>query len=257
MENTPPKIYPSSLRIVFTILGLIVIGFTFHIMSKLSQPSLYVSAIEIVKEGAQSADNIKKLSFLNFKNYLYLHGSIVSATLDSEEGKLFLTDSKPTLLPSTFVDKTGAVEVLAPNLPLAAEPIDAYLYKQSYHILGWRTGSSGFTLFAIGESQQSLLSLLENKSKGWKVTLFVYGFIMSILVFAIFWLLNMSLLSTPYLETVQLFIVNTVFLVLFYSVLFLSGYPLLSTLLQTLEILALSNIIFIPLFIFIQKKEAA
>lgn len=256
MTKTTPLSYPFSIRLILALLAFVFIGLTFKVMSALTQPSLYVNAIETIKAGPKKAGDIQNPSFLNFKNYLYVVGPVVSASQESNTQPLFSLHDAPALVPSTFTDSTGAVEVLSHKLPLTANPPDQYRFNQSLHLLGWRTKGAGFSLFAVAETKQALLGLLENHAKGWKTTLFVQGLFLALLVFTIFWLMNLSLLSTPYLQNVQLWIVNVVFLLLFYSVLALSGYPLFGTILQTLEILAISNIIFVPLSILISRKRA-
>lgn len=255
MSNDIPKVYPGIIRIFFAICAIILIFFTFSIMSKLTVPSTFVNALQIVKAGPKPAAHIQKLDFLNFKNYLYLVGSLTSVMSDQDKSFLFTPDQQPALPPTTFTDSTGSLEILASKMPLTAEPPGTYRYLEPYHLLGWRIGTTGFSLLAIGASENSLLSLLEQKADGWKSVLFINGLILCFLVSVIFWLLNMSLLSTPHLETVQLLIVNLVFLVLYYSVLLLSGYPLIATITITVKILFLGNLIFIPTLLVIQRLK--
>lgn len=255
MTTTVHPGYPGFVRLLLAGVGIVLIIVTFSIMSHLTIPGVYVKAMEIVKTGPQSANKIDRLSFFNFKNYLYLVGPINSAVSDQETGPLFINDDPSVFTPSTFMDKTGALEILLKKPLFTEGERTAYVYKQPYHLIGWRVGPTGYSLMAIAKSQEGLIDVLTANAKEWKKTLLVYGLILAVIVFSIFWLLNMALLSTPYLETIQLLIVNAVFLVLFYTVLLLAGYPLFSTVIQTLIILVLSNALFIPLSLLIKRND--
>lgn len=249
-----PHFYPNSVRVPLGILACILIILVFVVMRSLSYPSQFVSAYASVEKGPGVTTDLQKISPLDFNQHLYLVGPVVAAA--GQTGTpLFDPENIPVLGPSVFTDSAGAVEVLSHDLPLLADPAAAYVYNEPLHMLGWRTSSSGYTLFAVAKSRSALQELLLKKAGNWKFSVFLYGLILAVLVFSVFWLLNISLLSNVRLRPVQLFIVNLIFLVLYYSVMVLSAYPLLQTLPQILSILALSNLIFIPMALALKPRH--
>ncbi len=254
MTNQSPKPLPLLWRLGLALLGLFLITVTLHVMTQLSRPSLYVNALKVVNRGPQQVRGLQSPNYMNYKNLLYLNGPITSATQDNSIAAIFTRTDRPYIEPSLFNDATGAVEILLPKLPLASQPLDSFHYGTPYHLLGYRTGQSRFVLLAIAPTHEELKAMLQAKAKGWQNNLLFYGFILGLLVFVIFWLLNMSLLSTPYLEPVQVLIGNLVFLVLFYSILFLAGYPLLKTLWLSVVLLVGINVLVVPMAFLLRPK---
>lgn len=246
--------YPKTIRFPLGFLAFLLIIAVFIVMRSLSYPSQFVSAYMSIEKGPGKTSDLKNISPLDFNQHLYLIGPVISAAGQTGTA-LFQTDNLPVLQPSIFTDNAGAVEVLSHEMPLTAEPVSAYHYNDSLHILGWRTSSSGYTLFAVSKSREGLLELLLKKAGNWKYTIFSRGLVLALIVFSVFWLLNISLLSNVILRPVQLLIVNLIFLVLYYSVLVLSAYPLTTTLPQTLFILLLANLAFIPLSLAIRSRH--
>ncbi len=255
MPSVEIKLYPPTVRIILIVVALALIALTLRVMTSISKPSQYVNAYKIVSRGPQSCSVFKTLPVLDFRKHIYLAGPIISADPEKKNSPLFSDADRPLLAPAFFTDDSGAVEVLAPSLPLSAQPANHYTFDQPLHLLGWRISDSGLRLFVLAASQAELLGLLAQKNIGWKSSLFLQGFWLALLVFTIFWLFNMFLLSNPSLQPVQLLIVNLVFLVLFFSVIVLSGYPLASTLIPAGGIIAATNLIFIPLALLLGHRH--
>ncbi len=255
MSSVEIKSYPPAVRVILVTAALLLIALTLKIMVGLSKPSQYVNAFEVVNRGPQSCSAFKTLPVLDFRKHIYLAGPIVSADPEKKTAPLFSDTELPLLSPAFFTDASGAVEVLAPSLPLTAQPAQHYTFDQPLHMLGWRTSDNGLRLFVLAASQAELLGLLSQKTSGWKSALFLQGFWLALLVFTIFWLFNMFLLSNPSLQPVQLLIVNLVFLVLFFSVIGLSEYPLTSTLIPAAGIIAAANLLFIPLALLVSRRH--
>jgi len=245
-NSVTPRPYPAALRLLLASIAVAMIVGMFSLMTALSKPSQFVRAVQKVAQGPGQASDLQKLSVLDFNYHLYLLGPVISAAGQSS-APLFIPDSTPVLPPSTFTDASGVVEVLAHEVPLTAEPAGTYAFGETLHMLGWRTAGSQYSLFAVSKTHQGLLDLLQKRAANWKSFLFYRGLLLIGLVFVVFWLLNMSVLSTISLRPVQLLIVNLIFLVLYYSVLVLSAYPLLATLPQALMILMLANLVFVSL----------
>jgi hypothetical protein len=246
-------VYPTYLRLLSGLAGLGLILGSFSVITALTRPSQFVAAAQNAAQKPGLVADLQKLPVLDFTHHLYLYGPISPA--NGHAGPLFLPGATPVLAPATFSDASGAVEVLAKSLPQTAEPSGDYQFNEPLHLLGWRTAKNGYTLFALARSQQALQNILRDKSARWHRPLFRQGLWLMAMIFVIFWLLNISLLSTPMLRITQLLFVNLVFLVLYYSVLALSGYDLLSTLPRTLLILVLSNTVFIPLALVFRPKH--
>ncbi len=255
MSSVEIKTYPPAVRVILVTTALLLIALTLKVMVAISKPSQYVNAYKVVSRGPQSCLTFKTLPVLDFRKHIYLVGPIVSADPGDKNAPLFSDAARPLLSPAFFTDDSGAVEVLAHSLPLTAHPAHHYTFDQPLHILGWRTSDNGLRLFVLASSQAELLGLLSQKTSGWKSSLFLQGFWLALLVFTIFWLFNIFLLSNPSLQTVQLLIVNLVFLVLFFSVIVLSEYPLTSTLLPAAGIIATANLIFIPLALLVRRRR--
>jgi hypothetical protein len=238
-----PKQYPRAVRLLLACAAIGLMFATLAVMKTLSLPSQYVNSAKLISQTPNSTTDLARLAILDFSRQLYLVGPITPAA-GSLSAPLFSVGSKPALAPAVLTDAAGAVEVLSPDLPLCAEDAAGYHFGETLHLLGWRTGESSFTLFAVARTQPALLSLMQRESPRWRSLLFRQGLLM---IFLIFWSLNLALLSNITLRPVQLLIVNLIFLVLYYSVLVLSAYPLLSTLPQTLGILAIANVVFLPL----------
>ncbi len=256
MTNQSPKPLPLIGRLSLALTGLLFIILALHIMSRLSSPSLYVNALKLVNIGPQQIHGLQTPAYLNYKNLLYLNGTITSASQDNATTAIFTRTDRPYIQPSLFNDTTGAVEIILPEPPLSSKPLDYYHYGTPYHLLGYRSGETDLVLLAIAPTHAGLKALLQTKAKGWKNNLLFYGFILGLLVFVIFWLLNMSLLSTPWLEPVQVLIGNVVFLVLYYSILFLAGYPLIKTLWLTFVLLGGINLLVVPMAFLLRSKNA-
>lgn len=245
-SSSLPRQYPRAVRLLLALVAVVLMFMTLSIMRSLFSPSQFVSSALLVTQTPGSTADLKRLPILNFSRHLYLVGAIVPAA-GPGSAPLFSVETKPALAPAVLTDAFGAVEVLSPDLPKCAEDPAGYRFGETLHLLGWRTGESSFTLFALGRTQPTLLALLQRESPNWRSQLFLQGLLLMGLIFLIFWTLNLAILSNITLRPVQLLIVNLIFLVLFYSVLVLSGYPLLETLPQTLGILALANAVFLPL----------
>lgn len=239
--------YPWWARLVLGVIALGLILFTFKVMTALSQPTEYLNSYAAVQKKPGQIKEFQNLGILDYRTFLYLVGSIQDADNEKNTGPLFRTEIPPALNPSTFSDATGAVEIRAHMLPLTPGEPSVYTYNQPLHFLGWRISETALELFAVASSQAELSNLLYARSEHWKKTLFAQGLLLAALVFVIFWLLNLAVLSNPRLQAVQLLLVNLIFLVLFYSVLVLVRYPLVSTLVITAGILAAANIVFFPL----------
>jgi hypothetical protein len=246
-DSSTPRPLHTILRFVLLVSALILMGLMFFIMRTLFLPSQYLQAYKTAEAGPRHAADLKKLSILNFNAVLYLSGPVTPASGSKKEGTMFPMGAKPLLVPCTFSDATGAVEILAEGSPESTESLSNYFFGQPVHMLGWRTSESGYSLFMIGKSRDDLLSLLLRRSENWKLTLFLQGALLLALIFFIFWFLNMAVLSNVRIHNVQVLSVNLIFLILLYSALFLSGYPLLSTLPLVLLILLLGNLVFVPL----------
>jgi hypothetical protein len=239
--------YPWWLRLV---LGLVAVGlilFTFKVMTALSQPTEYLNSYAAVQKKPSQVKEFQNFNILEYRKFLYLVGPIQDAENEKNTGPLFRTDIPPAVNPSTFSDTTGAVEIRAHLLPLTPSDPSSYTYNQPLHFLGWRISETALELFAVAASQAELADLLYARSEHWKRTLFAQGLLLAALVFIVFWLLNLAVLSNPRLQAVQLLLVNLIFLVLFYSVLILVRYPLISTLVVTAGILAAANVVSFPL----------
>jgi len=256
MATTKPRPYPVIVRLLLGVFSFFLLILTFKVMTALTHPSQYINAYTTVKQGAGRVIDLQKLPILNVNRYLYLVGPILKATNEKSTDPLFKVDTIPVLGPSIFTDQTGAVEVLARHLPLSATNPAEYRYNQPVHMLGWRRADAGFQLYAIAKSQKELLDLLYKASSNWKIILFAQGLLLAGMVFTIFWLLNIALLSNASLQIFQLLIVNLIFLVLFYSVLVLASYPLADTILPTIEILTLANLVFVPLSLILASKRS-
>lgn len=255
--SNKPRPYPMLVRLLLGVLALLFIALTFKVMLALSQPSQYINAHMVVQKEPGLAKDLMNLGILNFRSYLYLVGPILDAKNEKSKGPLFNPEAHPVLRPSVFTDQSGAVEILSHSLPITPQEPGTYRYGHPLHLLGWRVSDSGFRLYAVAESKESLSDILYQRSENWKTTLFAQGLLLAGMVFAIFWLLNIAVLSNPSLQLVQLLIVNLIFLVLFYSVMVLARYPLTSTVIQTLEILALANLVFFPLSLLLSRRRAA
>jgi hypothetical protein len=248
--SSVPKRFPRALRLLLAAAAIGLMFATLSVMNSLSGPSQYLRAMHSVSlKPGQTAD-LKQMTILDFNRHLYLVGPIVPAG-GPAQASLFSPGNHPVLAPAVYTDASGAVEVLAKNLPLCAEDPQSYHFGEALHLLGWRTGESTYTLFAVARTQPALLELITRQVPDWQRRFFVQGLVLIGMIFLIFWALNLAILSNISLRPVQLLIVNLIFLVLYYSVLFLSEYPLLSSLPQTLGILALANLVFLPLaFVF-------
>ncbi len=255
--SNKPHPYPMLVRLLLGVLALLLIALTFKVMIELSQPSQYINAHAVVQKEPGQARDLMSLGILNFRSYLYLVGPILDAKNEKNKGPLFNPETHPVLTPSVFTDQSGAVEVLSHSLPITPQNPGAYRYGHPLHLLGWRVSESGFRLYAVADSKESLSDILYQRSEHWKSTLFAQGLLLAAVVFAIFWILNIAVLSNPSLHLVQLLIVNLIYLVLFYSVMVLARYPLASTVILTLEILALANLVFFPLSRFFSRRRAA
>ncbi len=249
-----PHALSSGLRLTLGGLALALIVGIFVIMADLYKPSQYVHGQYLVEKGPGRAADLNAMSVLDFNQLLYLVGPIQPAA-GGGDAPLFNPGAKPVLSPAVLTDASGAVEVLAHDLPQTAEPPASYRFNETLHLLGWHTTETGLTLFAVGKTRESLEGLLASKSVHWKRVLFYRGLLLAALVFSALWLLNMAVLSYVALRLVHLLIVNVVFLVLFYSVLLLSAYPLSEIWLITLGILLLANLIFIPLSLLLHPRS--
>lgn len=250
VTSSRPKPYPAVARIGLALLALLLIALTFKVMSALSSPSLYLNAYKTATKGPGKTSDLQKLSIFNPNQYLYLVGPVLPASGHKQPEPLFIeTPGAAGCLrtPSVFSDQDGAVEVLAATFPYTEVRPNHYQTNTPYHLLGRKSSQTGIELFMIADSHEGLMRELEERTRRWKQALFFQGLLLAIVVFTIFWLLNIVILSNPALQAVQFFIVNVVFLILFYSVLILSSYPLVETLLLTLAILALANGSFLAL----------
>lgn len=245
------------IRGLFFLAALGSIFLSFVVMQSISDPSQFVNAFRLAEKGPRHSSDLRGLPILDFRRFLYLAGPIQPASVEKRNAPLFSTQSTPVLPPSVFTDAYGAVEILATDsIPLTFGDYSAYRFNAPYHMLGWRTGDSAFRIYALANSQSELLSLLLKKAGDWKSVLFVQGLALILLVFAVFWALNLGMLSNPALGIVQLLIVNVIFLLLYYSVLIISEYPLGATLLPGLGILGLGNLVFIPLSLVFKRHSA-
>jgi hypothetical protein len=256
MNPLSPHPLSTWLRLLLGIPALALIVAIFIVMANLYKPSQFVHAQHLVEKGPGTTSALKSMPVLDFNQLLYLAGPIQAAA-GKQHAQLFHPETEPVLSPAVLTDSTGAVEVLAHTLPLTAEPPQSYFYNETLHLLGWHTTETGFTLFAVAKSRDSLERLLSAKSEHWKRILFTNGLWLAGLVFSAFWLLNMSVLSYVALRLFELLIVNVVFLVLLYSVLLLSAYPLQETWLNTIFILVIANAVFIPLSLLLHPRSKA
>ncbi len=247
------KSYAPAVRIILMVAALALIFLTFKVMTGISAPSQYVNAYKVVSRGPQSCAAFENLPIMDFRKFIYLAGPILPANPERKNSPLFSDAAQPLLAPAFFTDASGAVEVLAHTLPLTVQPAHLYSFDQPLHLLGWRISDNGLRLFVLAASQAELLGLLAQKNIGRQFSLCLQGFWLALLVFTIFWLFNMFLLSNPSLQPVQLLIVNLVFLILFFSVIILSEYPLTSTLIPVGGIIVAANLIFIPLALLLKR----
>lgn len=239
--------YPWWVRVFLGLIALGLILFTFMIMTALSRPTEYLNSYAAAQKKPGQATDYKNLGVLDFRSFLYLAGPIQDAGDEKSTGPLFRTEIPPAMNPSIFADASGVVEIQAHVLPMSPRAPETYTYNQPLHFLGWRVSETALELFAVAASREELSDMLYSRSENWKKTLFAQGLLLASIVFVVFWLLNLAVLSNPRLQAVQLLIVNLIFLVLFYSVLVLVRYPLASTVLITAGILAAANIVFFPL----------
>ncbi|MEW6517186.1 MAG: hypothetical protein AB1439_09820 [candidate division FCPU426 bacterium] len=247
MPSSQLREYPWWVRLLLSTIALALLLFTFKVMTALSQPTEYLNSYAAVQKKPGNAKQVQTMGILDYRTFLYLVGPIVAAENEKNNGPLFRSDIPPAMNPATFSDATGAIEIQAHTLPLTPHDPSSYSFNQTLHFLGWRISETALELFAVAASQAELSDLLYSRSEHWKRTLFAQGALLAILVFSIFWLLNLAVLSNPSLQAVQLLLVNLIFLVLFYSVLVLVRYPLASTVLITAGILAAANLVFFPL----------
>ena len=246
--------YPILVRILLGFIAIFLIALTFRIMVALSQPSQYINAYITVKKGPGRTLDLQKMIVLKHNQYLYLNGPVMSSANEKSTKPMFPEIEKPTLAPSIFTDDFGAVEVLAGLPPESPVALSEYNYNQPVHMLGWRSKDVSFYIFAISPTQAQLLDLLNQRTNNWKTTLFARGFVLAMILFVVFWLLSIALLSNASLQVLQILVVNMVFLVLFFSVLLLASYPLAETLVPIAKIIALANFIFVPLSILVGRR---
>jgi hypothetical protein len=239
-----PRPYPLVIRLLLGLTALVLIAVIFHAMTSLSTGSQFVTAFRAVHQGPGKTGDLKAISGINPNQFLYLKGTIQPASGDKKIAPLFSIRDVGLLPPSVFSDASGAVEIMVNSIPRYSGQLTHFKYNQEVHLLGTRVSRTGFMMFAIADSQEELRQLLLERFNERHRVLFNQGLLMALMVFGVFWLLNIIILSNPAMQIVQFLIVNLVFLVIYYSVLFISGYPLNETIFQSIAILGLANVAF-------------